>query len=165
MLIIHVWHNQIWTIVLEFWTIQPLGSKQFFDKSWRGSNSCLNNLDILPPFCHNNLEITKIINLSYVWIVVLWLGWNFSLLCIRQNFHFCIWLIVNFMLISILSNIMIFNMPQCAGFDKVCAKKAVWSRSRWLDKWWKHFVPWPSFQYGLSLSLSPLMHAHTFRAF
>ena len=58
------------------------------------------------------------------------------------------------MLVSILSNIMIFNMPQCAGLDKICATKAVWSRSRWLDKRWKHSVPWPSFQYGLSLSLS-----------
>ena len=63
------------------------------------------------------------------------------------------------MLVSILSNIMIFNMPQCVGFDKICATKAVWSRSRCLDKWWKHSIPWPSFQYGLSLSL--LMHAHT----
>ena len=65
------------------------------------------------------------------------------------------------MLVSILSNIMIFNMPQCAGFDKVCARKAVWSRSRWLDKWWKHSVPWPSSQYGLSLSLLGCMHTHS----
>ena len=77
MLIIHVWHNLIWTIVLEFWTIQPLGSNWiiFWRKLERLKLVCLNNLDILPPFCHKNLEITKIINLSYVWIVVLWLGW------------------------------------------------------------------------------------------
>ena len=64
------------------------------------------------------------------------------------------------MLVSILSNIMIFNIPQCAGFDEVCATKAVWSWSCWLDKQWKHFVPWPSFQYGLSLSLSPNACTH-----
>ena len=83
------------------------------------------------------------------------INWNFSFSRSNKilNFHFCISLIVNFLLVGVPNGqyIMIFNKRQGAEFDKVCATKVIWSQSHWIDLDSTHSVPWPL---SLSLSLS-----------